>query len=219
MREAVAERPLGDGGHHAAAQGEVDGAQQRGFVASGAPREHRQVEVGPDHGGELEHVRRDRVEAGQALAHDLAHSIGAAELGRRPRQPGLAVDDDERACLDERPPQLDHEEGVALGEVVDRLGERRQLGAEVAVGRPLDELADLDRRQPLQPQRHDALGAAQVDQRRRELGRHVGLEVAERGHEQHAGVGRRAGQVAQQEQRRRVRPVRVLEHDQERPPA
>ena len=34
-------------------------------------------------------------------------------------------------------------------------------------GRPLDQLADLGAREAGQPQRHDALGAAQVDQRRR----------------------------------------------------
>ena len=90
-----------------------------------AAAEHGEVELRPDHRGQLEHAGRGRVEPGQALAHHLAHRLGAAELLRCARQPGVAVGDDERAGLDERPPELDHQERVALGEVVDGGRERR----------------------------------------------------------------------------------------------
>ncbi len=218
VREAVDHRALGHGGHHAASQREVDRPEQGRLVDSRPTAEHREVELGPHHGGQLEHAGRRLVEPGQALAHHLAHSVGAAELLRGAGQPGAAVGDLERAGLDERAPELDHQERVALGEVMDGGCEDREVGAEIAARRPLDQLADLGAREAGQPERHDALGAAQVDQRGRELRRHVRLEVAKRGHEQHARVGGGAGEVAQEEQRRGVRPVRVLEHDEQRPP-
>ena len=49
--------------------------------------------------------------------------------------------------------------------------------------------------------------------------RHVGLGVAEGGEQQNAGVPGGVRQVAQQEERRRVGPVPVLEHEQRRLPA
>ncbi len=70
---------------------------------------------------------------------------------------------------------------------------------------------------PASRSRDDVLGAAQVGERLRERLRHVGLGVAEGREQQHAGVSGGARQVPQEEQRRRVGPVPVLEHEQHRP--
>jgi hypothetical protein len=98
----------------------------------------------------------------------------------------------------------------------------RELGRPVAGaalrGEP-DELAHLRVRQAGQPQPDDGVGAAQVGERLRERFRDVGIGVAERGEQQHARVAGGACQVTQEQQGRRVRPVPVLEHEQDRPAA
>ena len=73
--------------------------------------------------------------------------------------------------------------------------------------------------EPGEPHSHDVLGAAQVGERLRQLRRQVGLGVAEGREEQQAGAPGRAGQVPQEQKRRGVRPVPVLEHEQDRPSA
>ena len=95
----------------------------------------------------------------------------------------------------------------------------RELGrAGVDVGPPgvADELADLLVGEAGQPQPDDVVGAAQVGERLRERGREVGLGVAEGGEHQHPRPAGGAGQVTQEQERRRVGPVPVLEHEQHR---
>jgi hypothetical protein len=65
----------------------------------------------------------------------------------------------------------------------------------------------------------DVVGAAEVGERLRERPGHVGLRVAEGGQQQHPRIARRAGEMAQEQERRRVGPVPVLEHEQDRPAA
>ena len=61
----------------------------------------------------------------------------------------------------------------------------------------------------------DALRAVDVDERLRELGGDVRLGVAKRRDDQHPRRGARADEVSDEEQRRRVGPVQVLEHEQD----
>ena len=116
-------------------------------------------------------------------------------------------------------PELADEKRVALGEVVDPLGELAQLGSEIAAGGTANELGNLVAGEPGKPQPDDVIRPAEVGERVREGLRHVGLGVAERGEQQHACVSRGACEMAQEEQGRRVGPVPVLEHEQRRPAA
>ena len=136
---------------------------------------------------------------------------GRVTLTRPPRDL-----DDPR--LDQGAPELADEEGVAAGEVVDRGRELAQLGVGVAAGGAADQVGDLGPGEPREAHPHDVLGAAQVGERLRELHRQVGLGVAEGHEEQQPGAPGGARQVPQQQQRRRVGPVPVLEHEQHRPP-
>ena len=78
-----------------------------------------------------------------------------------------------------------------------------------------DELLDVVGREAREPQPRDLLVPAQVDQRVAELLRQVGLGVAERRDDEQAGVGRGPPEVAQEQQRRMVGPVPVLEDEQD----
>ena len=79
------------------------------------------------------------------------------------------------------------------------------------------ELRDIGLREPREPQPDDAFGPVDVDERRGELRGDVGLVVAEGRHDQHPRRGTRPDEMAHEPERRRVRPVDVLEDDEERP--
>ena len=121
--------------------------------------------------------------------------------------------------LDERAPQLADEERVAVGEVADRLCELRRAGADVTARGAADELRYVVARKAGEPQPHDVVGSAQVGERLGERSRHVGLGVAEGAEQQQARAPGGARQVAQEQQRRGVGPVPVLDHEQHRPVA
>ena len=144
---------------------------------------------------------------------------GVPSSRQRPGEPDRAVGDLDGAGLDQRAPQLADQERVAVGELADRPGQLGRARRGLAARGAPDELGHLRAGEPAQPQPHDVLGAAQVGERLRERLGHVGLGVAEGGEQQHARVAGGPRQMAQEEQRRRVRPVAVLEHEQERPAA
>jgi hypothetical protein len=81
------------------------------------------------------------------------------------------------------------------------------------------ELVHLLAGEAAQPQPDDVVGAPQVGERLRERLRDVGLGVAERRQQHHASVAGGPRQVAQEQERRRVCPVAVLEDEQHRPAA
>ena len=78
-----------------------------------------------------------------------------------------------------------------------------------------DEVLDVVGREAREPHSGDLLVPAQVDQRVAELLRHVGLGVAERRDDEQAGVGGGPPEVAQEQERRMVGPVPVLEDEQD----
>ena len=84
-------------------------------------------------------------------------------------------------------------------------------------GRALYELGHLVAAQAADPQPHRGVGAAQVGQCLGERRGDVGVGVAEGGEHEQARVAGRAGEVAQEQERRRVRPVDVLEDQQHGP--
>ena len=83
-------------------------------------------------------------------------------------------------------------------------------------GRESDELPELGVGEPTEPDPDDALGAGDVDERVGEARRDLAGGVSIRRDDQHARGRAGPHEVAQEEQRRRVRPVDVLEHEQDR---
>ena len=167
--------------------------------------------------GRLKQLGGRRRQPGEAPAGDLADALGAGELLGRADDAQRAAVDLDRAGLGERPPQLADQEGVAAGQLAHRGRQARQLGAGLAAGGAAGQLADLGRGEALKPQPHDVLGAAQVGERLGQRARHLGLGVAEGRDQQQPRLGGRARQVAQQQQRRGVGPVDILEQQQQRP--
>ena len=88
----------------------------------------------------------------------------------------------------------------------------------LAPGGSLDELGNLDFAQTAELESHHVVRATQVGERVRQFRGNVRLGVAKGGEHEQARVGRGPRQVPEEQQRRRVRPVPVLEHEQQRTP-
>ena len=148
---------------------------------------------------------------------DLADALGAAQVGERPVGPAALP---ARLGVDERPPQLGHEERVAAGQLAQRACDLALLGARIAIAGEIDELRDLLRAQTGEPHADHAFRAPQVGERGRQRLRDLRLGVAERREDEPVRVRCTAGEVAQEQQRRRIRPVGVLDdHDERGAPA
>ena len=186
------------------------------LIVQPRPRDRRQTEFRSGHGGELEQPAGPGVEPGQPLADDLAHALRAPELGQGAGQPRPAVVDRHRVALQQRAPQLGHEKGVAPGELAQEPGDLRQIRDPLVIHRARDEVTDLVGGQTGQAQPDHAVRAPQVRERGRQRPRHLRFGVAKRGDHQRARLGGPARQVAEQEQRRRIGPVAILDHDDER---
>ena len=202
---------------HSASHRLLQRREKLGLGEAGRGANRLQLELRPGHGGELEQVGGPAGQAREPLADHLANAFRGAELGQRPGHPDLPAGDLDYAGLDQRPPELADEEGVAPGEIVDRGRELAELGVGVASGGAADQIGDLGAGKSREAHPHDVLGAAQVGKRLRELLRHVGLGVAEGHEEEQPGAPGRARQVPQEQERGNVGPVPVLEHQQHRP--
>ena len=101
--EPVAQLPGRDLLDHAAAHRLLQRGRQRG-VGEPAAAQHRQVELGPGHRGQLQHQCRLRLQPRQPLVDHLAHALGRAQRAQRPGQDGDAVHDLERSRLHQLPP-------------------------------------------------------------------------------------------------------------------
>ncbi len=218
VREAVGQRGEGQLLDHPAAHRRFEGVDPL-ELDGGRQAQDVELELGTGDGGQLEQVPGRGIQAGQTLADDLAHALRRRDLLQGPGQPQRTLLDRERLPLDERAPELAQQERVALGEVADRAGEPCVGRVDLAAARPANELPDVLLAEAAQVQAHDVVGAAQVGERLGELCGDVGLGVPERGEQEHAGLARRPREVAQEHERRGVRPVPVLEHEQQRLPA
>ena len=214
VAEAVDERPRRHLLDHAVRDGLGERRVELPALQPGG-RDDGEVELAPGDGRLLEQAGRRGAQAGEPLADHLADALGAAEPGERAREPTAVAGEHRGLQLEQRPPQLRHKERVAAGELPQRAAEVRQLRAEIGAGGARHELGDLRRAQAAEPQADDALGAPQVRERRGQGLRDVRLRVAERRHQHGTRLADPAGEVAQEQERRRVGPVGVLhdEHD------
>ncbi len=155
-------------------------------------REHVEAQLAAGDRGEPEDVAGRLAEPLEPAREHLAHALRHAG---RPRLPDLAQD-----LLDE--------ERVAAGLAPDRAGERsRRVGAEPR----RDERVDVALPEAVERDAPHEAVAAQVGQQRAERRRR--LVRPGRGEDQHRPE-RGAREVAQQQQRRAVGPVQVVEHQE-----
>ncbi len=212
--EAAGEPARRDLVDHPAAERLVQCGQQLGVLEPGGAPDHVEPELGARRRRQLEQLGGVRREPGQPLADDLAHALGAAELLRRAVDADRAARELDRAALDQPAPQLADQERVAVGELADRLRERERRGAQLAAPGAADELGHVAVGEPGEPQPHDVV-AAQVGERLRQRVGDVRLGVAVGGEHEDPRLGG-AREMAQEQERRCVGPVRVLEHEQGR---
>ena len=211
--EPVGEAPASGLLEEAAAHSLVDRVEQGAFFERGGAAHRVELELGPDHGAELEHLAGRPRQAGEAVCDDLAHRLGRPDVVDRVSQPHGQQPHLERLGIDQVAPELGEEERVPVRQAEDRL---RHLPRPLCAGGQAHELRHLVVAQPAQAHANDALRPGDVDQGLRERRRHVGLEVAEGGDEQHPRGAAGSHQVADEQQRRDVRPVHVLQHEQHR---
>ena len=158
--------------------------------------------------------RRGGVEPAQPLADHLSHALRAGQLVDRPHRLEPPAGRLDGAGLDQHPPQLGDQERVALGEIADRGGHRDQLVVALAARGPQHELGRVPRIQPGDPQPGDGVRAPQVGQQVAQRRAVRGVRLAVGGDQQQACVAGRADEVADQRERRLVRPVEILQHEQ-----
>ncbi len=99
-----------------------------------------ELERGADHRTKCENVPRRRIEAGDSVAHDLAHGVGRSDLGDVPAESNGGRPDLDRAFIDEIAPELGQQEGVPGSQGTDCL---HDITTGPAAGGELDELCHL----------------------------------------------------------------------------
>jgi len=195
---------------------ERDDERVLGLPRGGA--EHRELHLATADGHELEDLARRRRQAGEARPDDLANALrdtdGIERAGGRSRVPGS-----EHPGVGEVLRQLAHQERIAARELRQRPGEPRHLVVTGSRGDRPEAIGDLGRAQGRDAYADDAVVTPQVGKGVGEVGGALGFHVAERGEDEQAQVCSGSGQVAQQQERRRIGPVEVVEHEHDRGPA
>ena len=173
--------------------------------------DHLEREPAGHRGTDRQHPVAVVAEPRQPPPDHLAHALGElfGDTGSDP----VAFDARERAALGEVPQDLRDEERVSFGLAVHRFREdcRRLLVAD-----RLDERLHLV---AIEPAQEDALVQMLSPQNRNRVGqwvRAVELDVSIRAHDQDALAAKVAREVLQQQQRRLVGPVQVVEHQHDR---
>ena len=180
-------------------------------------REDVAIDALPGDGSDLDHPSGRRRELGDAGCDDLADAVGHDRRGRRRADApalGRTVD---HARRDEVPPELDEVERVPAAA-------RRQLGrqgAEVGIERVTDrvgcEALDGGAVEAVEADAADRVDAAEVGETRGQWFRHLVAGVPERADDEHARRQAGPGDVTEEGERLRARPVQILEHDHRRP--
>ena len=186
------------------AHGLVEDAEELIATAAAHSFEHLEVKFTTEHGGKREHVEARRGEVTKPATDHFADSLRDGELLDRA---GL-----EAALLDEQAHHFADEERIALGLGLNRIDER--LGRSTA-GRGLDVLRDGRLGQTLQG---DAVGhrlASQLGQRARERVAQRWVHVAVGGNHEEPAVGELPCEKPEQQERRLVGRVHVVQNQHE----
>lgn len=187
VRETVRDSCLAERLDHPACHCLVGCGDHLGIVAQQA-----QLEIGAGNGRDFEHGDRLGSQPRQAVVHDVADALRAAELGRRLRQTYSGVRDVDRLRFDERSPELAQQERRAVGELSES---GRDVRVCIRAGGAFDKLGDVVVAQSAEPETRHTLEARQVGERRRELGPDVLALVPIHDEHEHAGFERRASDL------------------------
>ena len=171
------------------------------------PPDQLLVEVTADHRRNPQRLVGLLAEAVETAADHLADALRDLQLRRAAAAGQLAL-------AGEQPDDLADEERVAVGLLLDGLGQsRRRRGARGH----LDVALDGADRQPLQRDAPTALDAGDLAEHPGERMVAAELDVAVGAEDQQATRGELASREAEQEQRRLIRPMQVVEHEHDRP--
>ena len=147
-------------------QARADGGVERAeHVALRGPQgvgHHRDRERGAGDRRRLQHPAGLLGQARHADRDHLADALGAGHVVERPRRSPRAAALDDVPGVDQVPPQLTHEEGVAVGLGGEQVGDRLERGVALAAADRVHEVADLPAVERAEPDAHDAGLAAQV---------------------------------------------------------
>jgi hypothetical protein len=174
--------------------------------------EQLEVEGPSEHGRGGEHSPAVGAQAVEPAADDEADPLGHIELADGERGPEAAGLVEQAAFLDEELEHLLDEEGVALRLAVDDLHQRRR-GALTAHG-----LQHLGRFRHWHAPERDPPAVAPAEEILEGPGQgaaDVRLAVAVRPHHEDRGLGQALSQVLNQQQRRLVGPLQVVENEQD----
>ncbi len=183
--------------------------QQPLAVQAAGRLQHPQLEVAADHRGNLQDPLAVVGQAAEPLGDHRPDPLRQPAL----EHPGAAGDRIEPALAGQQPHHLGDEQRVAVGLLVQRRGQRRR-GRHP--GHQRDEAGHVLLVQPAQQHPPAVPPSGQVGQGRHQRMPPVDLCVPVDAHHQQAGTLQLATHEAQQGQRRRVRPVQVVEDQQQR---
>jgi hypothetical protein len=190
----------------------LHGVQRRVLLQAGDDGQQVEVTALAEHRRGSEHAPARVRQARHAPPHGLADLVGDRRAIDRDIALPATVALVDHAALGEVADDLLDEERVAVGLRVQAVHE---VGRHVVSGRALQQLGDLLLAQPRQRQPLDQPLAAQVGERlaERVRGREVGGAVGPRDEQRPVGE---AHEVAQEQQRGRVGPVQVVQHQHHR---
>ena len=204
VREAVAAWVSGDAGDHVEIDGRREQIEQLPAARAGDRGQERKVELPSRHGRGGEHGASLGREGRQALQDGAADAARDGEAARRRREP---------VALLQASPSLSHdlveEEGVALGLAMQSAGD----GGRDGVSRDrLDEPRDLGGGEAAQHQLAPPPSNARQRLGDRRIAARFGLAIGP--HDDHRCVGELVGQEVEEQQRRLIGAVEILEHEQ-----
>jgi hypothetical protein len=171
--------------------------------------QQRLVELPPDHCRKRQQPVRLRGEAVEPAAEHLTDAVRDGDLGHTLAGSEHTLRRHERHHLRE-------EEGVPLSLLIDAC---EQLGTRYGISRSLHEGDHLRLAQAAQVEALEEPLAVELRQHLGERVDAVEVGVAVGAEDEQAGAGKLACHVAEHQQRRAVRPVQVVEHEQQRYPA
>jgi hypothetical protein len=176
-------------------------------VSAGDADERSRRELAADHGRDRQDAAAFRAEAVQSAADHLPNAVRNGEPPGIDRGRIL-----QRLAARQQADDLAHEERVAFGLAMHR---RDQRGRRREPGRTFDEACDVIDSQTSQREARAEGLAQQRDEAGREGVFRCDLGVAIRAEHEQAAVAHLARQKAQQQQRRRICPVEIVEDEQQ----
>ena len=175
--------------------------------------EQRDVEDAPDERGRREELAGLVAQPFQPPADHQPHGLGNVELRDVDVGAPVTLRVEQAALLEQVLEHLLDEEGVAVALVVDRTDQPfgRLLAGQRAEHRRHAPALETPQGQPLREP-----AAAEVFDRARERTPHLELDVTVGAEDQDRQLGQPVGHVLEQQQRRLIGPVKVVEDDQQR---